>query len=105
MAHYAKVVKGEVVSIIVAESDYFLTFIDNSPGQWLKASYNTFGGVHYGSDGKPDGGVALRKNFPGIGDSYDISRDAFIHRKPDGEGYLLNEETCLWEFPELQSAG
>ena len=46
MAHYAKVYKGIVKRVIVAEAEFFETFIDNSPGQWIQTSYNTFGGNH-----------------------------------------------------------
>ena len=67
MSHYAKVVDGKVTQVIVAEADFFETFVDSSPGEWIQTSYNTRGGVHYGPDGTPDGGVALRANYAGIG--------------------------------------
>ena len=47
MAHWAKVVKGEVVKCIVAEAEFFDTYVDNTPGRWVKTSYNMYGGVHY----------------------------------------------------------
>ena len=47
MAHYAKVVDGKVTNVIVAEAEYFDTFVDDSPGTWVQTSYNTRGGVHY----------------------------------------------------------
>ena len=46
MAHFAKVLKGKVVEIIVAEIDFFDTYVDNTPGRWIQTSYNTRGGVH-----------------------------------------------------------
>ena len=47
MAHYAKVKNGIVEQVIIAESDFFTTFVDTSPGEWIQTSYNTIGGVHY----------------------------------------------------------
>ena len=91
MAHYAKVYKGIVKRVIVAEAEFFETFIDNSPGQWIQTSYNTFGGNH--PEGNP-----LRKNFAGVGYSYDASKDAFIPPKPF-PSWTLNNSTCLWECP------
>jgi hypothetical protein len=91
MAHYAKVYKGIVKRVIVAEAEFFETFIDNSPGQWIQTSYNTFGGNH--PEGNP-----LRKNFAGVGFTYDEDRDAFITPKPF-PSWVLNEDTCLWEAP------
>ena len=98
MAHFAKVVDGKVQQVIVAEPEFFDTFVDSSPGEWLQTSYNTRGGVHYGQDGEPDGGVALRKNYAGIGFTYDREKDAFIPPQPYAS-WLLNDETCLWEAP------
>lgn len=98
MAHFAKVVDGKVTQVIVAEPEFFNTFVDSSPGEWIQTSYNTRGGVHYGQDGNPDGGVALRKNYAGIGYSYDRTRDAFIPPQPYAS-WTLNETSCLWEAP------
>ena len=91
MAHYAKVLSGIVTDVIVAEPDFFDTFIDTTPGEWIQTSYNTSGGQH------PEG-TPLRKNFAGIGFTYDKGRDAFIPPKVY-DSWLLNEETCLWEAP------
>jgi hypothetical protein len=92
MSHFAKVNNGIVESVIVAEAEFFDTFVDNTPGEWIRTSYNTYGGVH------KLGGTPLRKNFAGIGFSYDATRDAFIPPQPY-ESWTLNEETCLWECP------
>jgi len=92
MAHFAKVVNGTVTKVIVAELDFVNTFIDNSPGKWIQTSYNTFGGVH------SEGGTPLRKNFAGVGFTYDSDLDAFIPPKPY-DSWTLNETTCLWEAP------
>ena len=107
MAHFAKVVDGIVTQVIVAEQEFFETFVDSSPGQWIQTSYNTRGGIHYephndSSVYEPtpstDQSKALRKNFAGIGYSYDSARDAFIPPKPFNS-WTLNETTCLWEAP------
>ena len=91
MAHYVKVVDGTVVNGIVAEPEFFDTFVDSSPGEWIQTSYNTHGGQH--PEGKP-----LRKNYAGVGYTYDLQRDAFIPPKPF-DSWVLNEDTCLWEAP------
>ncbi len=92
MAHYAKVENTLVTQVIVAEADFFDTFIDSSPGEWIQTSYNTEGGVHL------NGGTPLRKNYAGIGMTYDSVRDAFIAPQPYNS-WTLNENTCFWEAP------
>ena len=92
MAHYAKVSNGVVERIIVAEADYFDTFVDSSPGVWLQTSFNTNAGVH------SEGGIPLRKNFAGEGFTYDSVRDAFIPPQPY-LSWTLIESTCQWEPP------
>ena len=117
MAHFAKVLNGIVQRVIVAEPEFFSTFVDSSPGTWLQTSYNTHGGVHYGQDGLPDGGVALRGNYAGIGYTYDAVNDVFYPAQPfpswtisapdwlwkapverplDGKAYKWNEATLSW---------
>ena len=91
MGHFVKVLDGKVIDGIVAEPEFFDTFVDSSPGQWIQTSYNTHGGVH------AFGGTPLRKNYAGIGYTYDAVRDAFSPPKPDTGDWVLNEETCLWE--------
>jgi hypothetical protein len=92
MSHFAKVVDGIVTQVIVAEPEFFQTFVDSSPGEWSQTSYNTHGGQHR------NGGTPLRKNYAGIGYSYDRTKDAFIPPKPY-PSWVLNEETCLWGAP------
>lgn len=92
MAHYAKVNNGIVERVIVAEAEFFDTFVDDSAGTWIQTSYNTYGGEH------KLGGTPLRKNYAGIGFSYDSTRDAFIPPQPY-PSWTLNEDTCLWESP------
>jgi hypothetical protein len=66
-------------------------------GVWKQTSYNTYGGVHRA------GKTPLRKNFAGIGFTFDPQRDAFIDQQPEGVGWVLDEETCLWRNPEQEA--
>ena len=91
MSHYAKVVDGKVTQVIVAEAEFFNTFVDSSPGTWIQTSYNTHANQH--PEGRP-----LRGNYAGIGYTYDLEHDAFISPKPY-ESWLLDEATCLWVAP------
>jgi hypothetical protein len=107
MAHYAKVQNGLVVNVIVAEAEFFDTFVDSSPGEWIQTSYNTRGGIHYNPDtNEPsaDQSKALRKNFAGIGYTYNRELDAFIPPKPYAS-WILDEETCLWNAPVARPEG
>jgi hypothetical protein len=92
MAHFAKVVDGVVTQVIVAEQEFFETFVDSSPGEWIQTSYNTHGGEH------KLGGTPLRKNYAGIGFTYDREKDAFIPPQPFAS-WLLNEDAYLWDAP------
>jgi hypothetical protein len=92
MAHFAKVKDGIVTNVIVAEQEFIDNLIDHERGKWVQTSYNTHGGVH------SLGGTPLRKNFAGIGYTYDQIRDAFIPPKPY-PSFILNEDTCHWEAP------
>ena len=82
MAHYAKVSNSLVTQVIVAEAEFFDTFVDSSPGEWIQTSYNG----------------NFRKNYAGIGYTYDLTRDAFIPAKPY-PSWTLVEDTCLWTAP------
>ena len=102
MSHYAKVRDGLVQQVIVASEDFFSKFVDSSAGEWIQTSYNTRGGVHYDpktGQRSADQSKALRKNFAGIGYSYDKARDAFIPPKPYNS-WVLNESSCQWEAPK-----
>ncbi len=95
MSHFAEIENGLVTQVIVAEQE----FIDGIDGVWVQTSYNTRGGIHYAPNShEPDGGLALRKNYAGIGYAYDENRDAFIPPKPY-PSWLLDEPTCAWEAP------
>ena len=102
MSHFAKVEDGIVTNVIVAEQD----FIDNHcSGTWIQTSYNTRGNVHYGQDGNPDGGVALRANYAGIGYTYDSTQDVFYAPRPvDKNGvsnasWTLGSNSYIWNPP------
>ena len=94
MSHFAKVENGIVVSVIVAEQD----FVDSLEGTWIQTSYNTHGNVHLGQDGEPDEGIALRKNFAGLGFIYDSTADGF-HSPEPFPSWNLNSTTFEWEPP------
>ena len=101
MGHFAKVSNGIVTKVIVAEADFFNNFVDDSPGQWIQTSYNTRGGVHYApntNEPSKNQSKVLRKNYAGIGYTYDSTRDAFIPPQPFNS-WTLNEDTCLWDSP------
>jgi hypothetical protein len=82
MTHYAKIVDGKVINVITAETSFFNTFYDDTPGQWIET--------------KEDG--SIRKNYAGIGFSYDSEKNAFIPPQPY-PSWKLNESTCRWEAP------
>tara|TARA_R110000796_G_scaffold234669_2_gene353551 strand:+ start:131 stop:463 length:333 start_codon:yes stop_codon:yes gene_type:complete len=88
MAHFAEVSNGVVTQVIVAEQD----FVDTLSGTWVQTSYNTHGGVH------TLGGTPLRKNYAGIGMTYDATRDAFYIPQPYAS-WTLNDGSCFWEAP------
>ena len=92
MSHFAKIVDGKVTQVIVAEPEFFNTFVDSSPGQWLQTSYNTHGNVHR------NGGTPLRGNYAGIGYHYDPVADVFYAPQPYAS-WVLSPLTFLWEAP------
>jgi hypothetical protein len=90
MSHWAELDENNVVLRVTvgdnndpAGDEGYQWLIDNLGGTWVKTSYNG----------------NIRKNFAGIDYTYDPVRDAFIPPKPDGVGWILNENTCLWENP------
>ena len=80
MTTYAKVNNGLVETVIVAESSFFDTFVDSTPGTWIETSKD------------------IRKNYAGIGYSYDAGRDAFIPPRVF-DSWTLDEDTCQWKSP------
>lgn len=95
MGHYAKVVDGVVEQVIVAKYDFIKLLPDAD--KWIKTSYNTKEGKHY-KDGKVDDGTPIRKNYAGVGYTYDANRDAFIPPQ-EHEDWILDEDTCNWVPP------
>ena len=91
MGHFAKVVDGKVTQVIVAEPEFFDTFVDSSSGIWLATSYNTFGNKH------TKGGTPLRGNYAGIGFTYDAEKDVFYAPQPYPSWTLSDD--YLWEAP------
>jgi hypothetical protein len=91
MAHFAKVENGIVTQVIVIDQETLNSGNWGDPTSWVQTSYNTHGGQH--PEGRP-----LRKNYAGIGYTYDTGRDAFIPPKPFAS-WVLNETTCQWDAP------
>jgi|TARA_B100001093_G_scaffold115016_1_gene107416 hypothetical protein len=120
MAHYAKVNQGLVEKVIVAEAEFFNTFVDSTPGEWIQTSYNTRGGVHYQPNSNTpsdDQSKALRKNFAGVGYHYDgtgfyapqpfpswtfnnttYEWECSVTYPDDGQAYEWNETTKQWDL-------
>ena len=93
MSHFAQLDQNNTVTrVLVIEQDVVDTGLFGEPGSFVQTSYNTHGGVH------SLGGTPLRKNYAGIGYTYDAGRDAFIPPKPY-ESWVLDETTCLWNAP------
>jgi len=92
MAHWAHLTNGIVDQVIVIDEETLALGHWGNPSEWRQTSYNTKGGVH------ALGGTPFRKNYAGIGFSYDEQRNAFIPPKPFAS-WLLNESTCLWDAP------
>jgi hypothetical protein len=99
MAHWAEIDENNIViRVTVGDNndsngdEGYQWLIDNLGGTWIKTSYNTRGGIHQNNN------TPLRKNFAGIGSTYDPIRDAFISPQPF-LSWVLNEDTCQWEAP------
>lgn len=105
MAHWAQIDENnKVIQVSVGSNDDpdegYQWLMDNIGGRWIQTSYNTHAGIH------ATGGTPLRKNFAGVGYTYDEIKDAFIPPKPEvfttpaGKtiDWELNEDTCLWEL-------
>lgn len=99
MAHYAFLDENNVVIEVIPGKDEGENGIDweQHYGEvrnkvCKRTSFNTIGGIHSG------GGIAFRKNYAGIGFTYDINRDAFIPPKPYAS-WVLDEQSCLWNAP------
>lgn len=93
MSHFAEIINGTVARVIVAEQEFIDSGVMGSPVSWIQTSYNTHGGVH------KLGGAPLRKNYAGVGFTYDPVRDAFIPPMP-GNAIGLDEASCQWIVPQ-----
>ena len=104
MSHFAKIENGVVTFVTVGRQEddgRELELCERTGDTYRQTSYNTRGGIHYNAEtGVPslDQSKALRKNYAGIGYTFDEVRDAFIPPKPY-ESWVLNEDTCLWDSP------
>jgi len=100
VSYFAEINSENIVQrVIAADQNFIDSGAVGDSSNWVQTSYNTRGGVHYAPNSNtPDGGVALRKNYAGIGNIYDETRDAFYTVKPYAS-WTLNEETCVWDAP------
>jgi hypothetical protein len=102
VAHFAKLDANNVVIFVTVgrDEDREEELFARTGDVYKQTSYNTRGGVHYQGDGTPsaDQTKAFRKNYAGLGYTYDAGRDAFIPPKPFAS-WVLNETTCLWDAP------
>ena len=102
MSHWAEIDStNTVIRVLVGDNndpegdEGYQWLVDNLGGTWIKTSYNTQAGVHL------RGGTPLRKNYAGIGYTYDPTLDAFIAPKPDcHDEVIFDEETCIWSCPD-----
>ena len=99
MANYAIIDDNDkVINVIRAEQDFIDAGSAGDPARCIQTSYNTRGGVHYGADGEPDGGVALRLNYAAIGFTYNRELDGFVPPQID-PNFTLDINTGLWVNP------
>lgn len=105
MAHFAKLDENNIVIFVTVGQDEDegkeLELSQRTGDTYRRTSYNTRGGVHYDSqtnEPSADQSKAFRKNYAGLGYSYDEARDAFIPPQPFAS-WVLNEDTCLWDAP------
>lgn len=99
MAHYAFLNQNNIVVEVIVGKEEYENGVDWEQQYAVirgatckRTSYNTHGGVH------ANGGTPLRKNYAGVGFTYDAQLDAFIPPKPFAS-WVLNEDTCLWDAP------
>ena len=93
MAYFSEIDKNGIVLRVIVADQYFIdSGAVGDPANWIQTSYNTYAGVH------TKGGTPLRKNFAGIGYTYDNARDMFIPPKPFAS-WILNEDKGQYEAP------
>lgn len=107
MAHWAKLDDNNtVIEVTVGNNndpdEGYQWLIENLGGRWVKTSYNAYAGKRYDPvTNQLTDEPGFRKNYAGIGFTYNETLDAFIPPKPEGDGWVLNETTCQWENPSL----
>jgi len=107
MAHFAKLDSNNIVIFITVgrDEDNENDISARTGDTYKQTSYNTRGGVHYGQDGQPDGGTALRGNYAGFGYTYDTTHDVFYAPRPTDksglacESWTVSAPTWLWTPP------
>jgi hypothetical protein len=106
MSHFAHVTNGIVDRVIVAEADVIESGLFGPSNEWIQTSYNTLGGIHYAPDSNiPDGGVALRGNYAGVGYIYDSVNDVFYTPRPkdrnglDCMSWTISAPNWIWTPP------
>ena len=109
MSYFAKVPtivnnKGIVAETIAADQEFIDSGAVGDPTKWWQTSYNTRGGIHYGADGQPDGGVALRANYAGIGFTLDVSviTDGVVgvfYAPQPYPSWVISEPAWEWQAP------
>lgn len=102
MAHFAKLNENNIVTFVTVGSDADRgneqALSERTGDTYKQTSYNTKGGVHYGQDGQPDGGVAYRANYAGIGYTYDPVNDVFYAPQPFAS-WTISAPTWIWQAP------
>lgn len=102
MAYFAELDENNIVLRVISVSNEITTPQNSEEQEQLGINFcqNLFGGtwIQTSFNGR------IRKNYAGIGFVYDADRDAFIPPKPQDNGWVLNEETCLWSNPEREAA-
>jgi hypothetical protein len=96
LAHYAHITNGIVDNVIVIDAETLALGHWGDPSEWVKTSYNSRGGVHYGQDGQPSGQPHTHFNFAGIGYTWDGV--GFAPPQPFAS-WTKNPSTYLWEAP------
>ena len=102
--------KGIVAEVISADQSFIDSGAVGDPAKWWQTSYNTRGGIHYGADGQPDGGVALRANYAGVGYTFDISvvTDGVVgvfYAPQPFPSWVISAPTWEWQAPVPYPSG
>ena len=104
MSHYAKILNGKVINVIVAEDEFIQSFTDTTPGKWLKTDKLSRAGVKYDTDGNATDEPHIRYNYAGVGSLYDANADAFYSPQPF-PSWTLDTNTYTWVCPVEYPSG